>query len=206
MAGKYSAGRIFLQVVPSFEGVQRQISREVRKYNAAMEKDRVEAENRIAEKAEKARKSHAAKRRVDDAKAEEQAAVAHQAALQKRIDALVKANEKEAAERLKAEKKQADDARARARRATADALADQRARRREELRSLNKIADQREAHRLREDVVEVQPGAGESVVRLRREVRPVQFEADAPAAAVAAVCLCCAIFAGRMCVSGSNSS
>ena len=173
MAGKYSAGRIFLQVVPSFEGVQRQISREVRKYNAAMEKDRVEAENRIAEKAEKARKSHAAKRRVDDAKAEEQAAVAHQAALQKRIDALVKANEKEAAERLKAEKKQADDARARARRATADALADQRARRREELRSLNKIAEQREAHRLRE---EAKDKASER--RIRENAAKEQARAD----------------------------
>lgn len=37
-AGRYSAGRIFLQVVPSFKGFQREVDREVKKANAGMAK------------------------------------------------------------------------------------------------------------------------------------------------------------------------
>lgn len=61
MAGKsYSAGRIFLQVVPSFKNLQRDIGREVRKANDPLEKQQEE----IGKKHEEARERGAQKVRA----------------------------------------------------------------------------------------------------------------------------------------------
>lgn len=50
MAGKrYSAGRIFLQVVPSFDNLQRDIGREVGRANAGLERDAAESGRRSGE-------------------------------------------------------------------------------------------------------------------------------------------------------------
>lgn len=50
MAGRrYSAGRIFLQVVPSFDNLQRQIGQEVRKANSGLEKDHEELGEKLGQ-------------------------------------------------------------------------------------------------------------------------------------------------------------
>jgi len=50
-AGRYSAGRIFLQVVPSFKNVQRDTKREVEKLNSSMSKDLDKAAEETGHKA-----------------------------------------------------------------------------------------------------------------------------------------------------------
>ena len=53
MAARYSAGRIFLQVVPSFKGVQRETAREVEKVNRTMSKGMEDGAEKAGRKAGK---------------------------------------------------------------------------------------------------------------------------------------------------------
>jgi hypothetical protein len=152
-AGKYSAGRIFLQVVPSFKGVQKEIGREVAKYSAAMEKDQVAAAKRTGEKVGKAQAAAQARQRVAETKAADRAAVAEQQRLQRQVDAAVAASNKIAEAKAREQKKIADEARKDSKRARERALDHQRRLReierkgiedRENLRTKAEIAADRE--------------------------------------------------------------
>lgn len=154
-AGKYSAGRIFLQVVPSFKGVQKEISNEVKKYGDAIDKDRAAAAKKGAEAEVKARSTAMAKHRVDETKAEERAARDRQAALQKGVDEAIKNSERLTAQRLKDEKRVADEAVKNARRASEAALAHHRKMREQERRHLDKMAEMEKAAGLKADEAEV---------------------------------------------------
>ena len=162
-AGKYSAGRIFLQVVPSFKGVQKEIGREVAKYSAAMEKDQVAAAKRTGEKVGKAQAAAQARQTVASAKAADRAAVAEQQRLQRQVDAAVAASNKIAEAKAREQKKIADEARKDAKRARERALDHQRRLReieykgiedRENLKTKAEIAAEREARKVEQREIE----------------------------------------------------
>ena len=120
-AGKYSAGRIFLQVVPSFKGVQREISREVKKYNDQMEAGQVEAADKAAKKAGK-KATETVRRTTAMGEAERERfrkrEEANEAAHQRRLSeialkAAAKEADREQAHRLSEQAKDSDDTRAR---------------------------------------------------------------------------------------------
>ena len=152
-AGKYSAGRIFLQVVPSFKGVQREISREVKKYNDQMAEGQEAAAEKSAKKAgkratETVRKTSAMgeAERERFRKREEANESAHQKRLAEiGLKAAAEEAGREQAHRLSEAAKDADAARDRAkeRQKSNAALELQRKRHHDKLEALDKQHNQR---------------------------------------------------------------
>ncbi len=176
-AGKYSAGRIFLQVVPSFKGVQKEISREVKKYNASAEKEQIASAEKVAKAAAKAHATESAKARVTEAKAEERAAREQQARLQKQIDDAVRMSNKLAEARARDEKKAADDARKATQKKVDDALAHHRQMRREERRHLDKMAELGERHRISEEAKDKASGRRKAEAKEKAQTKAEADEA-----------------------------
>jgi hypothetical protein len=172
-AGKYSAGRIFLQVVPSFKGVQKKIAHEVQKANEAIEPQQVAAAEKAATAAGKAsskvrKTSAAAEQKADAARLKRQGEAEVKAAIKTVnsiavVEARARARE-EAAERAHQRRLELID-----RRAAAGAQG------RREDHHVNELADKRK-HKQRLEVLDKQAANAREKAQATANQREIDAE------------------------------